>query len=51
MIKNLFNFVLAGAAMTLGATMVSKGLETMRDPYKKAKIKNKFKKIKDAITE
>ena len=49
MIKNLFNCVLMGAGLTLGGVLVKKGYETVTDPYKKQRFKNKFNKIKDAI--
>lgn len=49
MIKKLFNCVLMGAGVTLGCDLAKKAWELVTDPYKKARIKNKFKKIKEAI--
>ena len=51
MIKKIFNGILWGAGVTLGSVIVTKGTEVVQDPVRKAKIKNKFNKIKEAIKE
>lgn len=51
MMKNIFNYVLYGAAMTLGSIVITKGLEVCGDPYKKAKLKQDLQNIKKHFTE
>lgn len=48
--KGILNGFLWGAGITLGSIAAQKGYETITDPYKRAKIKNKMKNIKNALT-
>jgi hypothetical protein len=49
--NKLFNAILQGAGVALGSILITKGVEIMQDPVKKAKIKDKFKRIKATVTE
>lgn len=49
-IKSIFSAILWGAGVTAGSIAVTKGIEVAKDPYKKAKLKRKFNKIKSALT-
>ena len=48
--KTFFRMVLYGAATYLGITIAKEGIETARDPYKRATIKQKFSEIKNIIS-
>ena len=49
MIKRLFEYVLMGAGTCIGYFAMRKGIDIASDPVKKADVKRKFDKIKDAI--
>ena len=49
MIKRIGAAILLGIGMELGTVLVKESVQIAKDPYKKATIKNKFKKIKDII--
>jgi hypothetical protein len=49
-IKDLFIWATYGAAITLGSLGVTKGIEIVRDPYKKALIKKRIVRIKNRLT-
>ena len=51
MFKRFFEYALMGAGTCIGYLSIKKGIDTMTDPYKKAKIKKKIKNVKQAITE
>lgn len=48
-IKNIFASIVYGAAVTLGAIGVQKGIEIANDPYKRAKVKKFFGNIKNDL--
>lgn len=49
MFKRFIGVVVLGIGMELGTVLVKEGVQIAKDPYKKATIKRKFNKIKDAI--
>ena len=49
--KKLFDAIIRGAGVAIGSFLITKGIHAMQDPVKRAKIKNKFEKIKATITE
>ena len=49
--KGFFKTVIYGAGMYLGWRLANEVVDTVKDPYKKTKIKNKFSKIKNTIFE
>ena len=51
MMNKLFNAILQGAGVALGTILMTKGVEIMQDPEKKARLKEKFQKIKATVTE
>ena len=51
MMNKLFNAILQGAGVALGSLLLTKGIEVMQDPVKRAKMKEKFQKIKTTVTE
>ena len=50
-IKDVAIWLAHGAAVTLGGLLATEGYAKLRDPYVRAKIKNKFKEIKNNLTE
>ena len=48
-VKSIGAAIIVGAGMELGTILARKGAQIMGDPAKKAAIKRKFNKIKDAI--
>ena len=51
MLNRVFNAFLKGFGIILGAELAHKVVDTVKNPVKRAKIKEKFKKIKTTITE
>lgn len=51
MIKNGLKTFFYGMVYTIGAAFGWKIFNDMRNPIKRAKVKKKFKRIKDAITD
>lgn len=49
--KTFFKWVMCGAATYLGYFLCKEAIDTTKDPYRKAKLKKKVSKIKDAISE
>lgn len=47
--KDIFSFFIYGAATTLGGLLAHQAYNNYRDPVKKAKLKNKFKELKNVI--
>lgn len=48
-IKNVLNMVVCGAATTLGGLAVTKVIQISNDPYEKARLKQKVRKIKNTF--
>lgn len=48
-IKGFVNAVLYGAAASLGGFIINKGIQSLSNPYKKAKLKKNIKNIKYKI--
>lgn len=51
MVKRFFEYALMGAGTCIGYFAVRKGIDIVSDPCKKAEIKRKIKKAKNAFTE
>lgn len=49
LIKSFLAALTIGAGMCAGTYLIEEGIHTAKDPYKRAKIKKKFKNIKAAI--
>lgn len=49
--KDVAVWLAHGAAVTLGGLLATEAYTKLRDPYVRAKIKNKFKRIKDELKE
>lgn len=49
MTKRFFDGVITGAATCVGYFIAKKGIDTVTDPYKKAKIKRKITNVKNAF--
>lgn len=49
MLKRFFEYALMGAGTCIGYLSIKKGIDTMEDPYKKAKLKRKITNIKNAF--
>lgn len=47
--KDVMVWLAHGAAVTLGGLLATEAYTKLRDPYVRAKIKNKFKKIKEKL--
>lgn len=50
-IKGIVGALMMGAAMTIGCLAGTDVYCKLKDPYERAKIKNKFNKVKDALKE
>lgn len=48
-IKRFFMAMVTGAGAWAGTILIAKGLETAKDPVKRATVKRKFKAIKNII--
>ena len=48
-IKRIAAAILLGVGMELGTCLAKEGVQIAKDPYKRAAIKQKFNKVKDAI--
>lgn len=49
-IKDLVTMFVCGAVATIGGLAGTEVYHTLRDPYKKAVLKQKIKKVKDVFT-
>lgn len=49
MLKKFMGMLLLGVAMELGTCLVKEGMDAAKDPYKRAVIKQRVNKIKDAF--
>lgn len=47
--KNFFNAVVYGAAVTLGSIAMTKGVRVMCDPIKRKALKKRFNNIKETF--
>lgn len=48
-IKRFFIALISGAGCWLGISLAKKGIEVAKDPYERARIKQKCKSIKDIV--
>ena len=48
-IKDVFGMVVCGAATTLGGLVITRAIQISNDPYEKAIIKQKVRKIKNTF--
>ena len=48
-IKRFFNCILSGMGVTIGSVIAYTGIKVIKDPVKKANVKRRIKKIKDAV--
>ncbi len=49
MIKRFCEYAIMGAGSCVGYLIAKKGIDTVTDPYKKAKLKRKFTNVKNAF--
>lgn len=47
--KTIFNSIIAGAGTCIGWTIASKAIAIASDPYQRAMVKQKIKKVKSAL--
>ena len=48
-VKMVVTYLVVGGLTTLGGVIARDAYEASKDPYKQAKVKRKFNKIKDAF--